>query len=167
MGSHADAPPDGFWQGVYDEVGSGGVDLTVESFIDSVALRAYFNSAAFTVNPSLGLMREWRDRFAALAQDEAYQSEHCADDLHQIFLHQAVLCAVLPARLDASRIRILPPEYGYPYNLHGDVPPDRRVVTINELVLPIYEERSVDPSVVDDIGIDEPLRTWLVDQYGR
>jgi len=167
VGSHADAPPDGFWSGVYGVVGIDDVDLVVESFIDSVTLRAYFNSAAFTVDPSLGLMGEWRDRLAALAQDDAYMAAYCSDDLHRIFLHQAVLCAVLPSRLSATRIRILPPEYGYPYNLHGDVPWDRRAATMNDLVLPIYEERSVDPSVVDDIGIDEPLRAWLADKHGR
>lgn len=167
VGSRTDAPPDGFWAGVYDVVGGGSDGPVMESFIDSVELRTYFNSAAFSVDPSLGLMAEWRDRFAAIASDEAYMAEHCADDLHRIFLHQAVLCAVLPARLEASRIRVLPPDYGYPYNLHGDVPPDRRAATLNELVLPIYEERSVDPSVVEDIGIGEPLKTWLVEQHGR
>lgn len=167
VGSRADAPPDGFWSGVYEAVGIDDVDLVVESFIDSIALRAYFNSAVFAVDPSLGLMAEWRDRFAAIAQDEAYMAEQCSDDLHRVFLHQAVLCAVLPSRLSASRIRILPPEYSYPYNLHVDVPPGRRATTMNELVLPIYEERSVDPSVVDDIGLDEPLRTWLADQHRR
>ncbi len=167
VGSRADAQPDGFWNGVYDAVGVEDIDLVVESFIDSVSLRAYFNSAAFAVDPSLGLMGEWRDRFAALARDESYMSAHCSDDLHRIFLHQAVLCSVLPARVKGSRVRILPPEYGYPYNLHGDVPPDRRATTLNELVLSIYEERSVDPSVADDIAIDEPLRTWLATRLSR
>ena len=165
VGSRVDSPPDGFWSGVYDAVGIADVELTVESFIDSVALRAYFNSAAFSVNPSLELMGEWRERFASLGRDEAFMTAHCSNDLHRIFLHQAVLCAVLPARLQISRMRILPPEYGYPYNLHGDVPADRRAATMNELVLPIYEERSVDPSVAADITINEPLRTWLAGRH--
>ena len=41
------------------------------------------------------------------------------------------------------------------------VPSDRRALTINDLVCIAYEERSLDPTVVDDIGIDEPLRSWL------
>jgi hypothetical protein len=62
---------------------------------------------------------------------------------------------------------MLPPEYGYPYNLHASVPGDRRAESLGETICPIYEERSVDPRVVDDIGIEEPLRSWLMERTGE
>jgi hypothetical protein len=63
--------------------------------------------------------------------------------------------------LDPERIRMLPPDYSYPYNLHQVVPPDRRALALNDLVSIAYEDRSLDPDVVDDIAIHEPLRSWL------
>jgi hypothetical protein len=35
---------------------------------------------------------------------------------------------------------------------------------LNDLVSITYEDRSLDPAIVDDIGIREPLRSWLYDQ---
>jgi hypothetical protein len=63
--------------------------------------------------------------------------------------------------LDPDRIRILPAEYSYPYNLHGQVPEGRRAGALNDLVCFAYEDRSLDPDIVSDIQIREPLRSWL------
>jgi hypothetical protein len=155
-------PLDGFWKGVYETVGVKDVKTTVETFVDVQLIRSYFNSHAFAVNPSSGLLRQWLDTFEALVSDEEFQLMHCQDELHRIFLHQAVLSALLVTSLDQKRIRILPPDYNYPYNLHQSVPLDRRAQALNDLVCIAYEDRSLDPNVVDDIEIHEPLRTWLV-----
>jgi len=79
----------------------------------------------------------------------------------QIFLFQAILSALLATALDPKRIRILPPTYNYPYNLHASVPPDRRTQSLNDLMCFTYEERSINPSEMTDIGIREPLKSWL------
>ena len=89
------------------------------------------------------------------------QRASCQDDWHQIFLHQAVLSTLITTELDLERVRILPPDYGYPYNLHQDVPADRQALALNDLTCVIYEERSIDPGQVSDIQIHEPLRSWL------
>jgi hypothetical protein len=165
VGLGATERPDAFWRGVYEAVGVSDVDLTVESFVDVQHIRAYYNSAAFSFRPSAGLMRRWFACFEALVGDEAYQSAACKDELHQIFLHQAVLSTLIATTLDPDRVRVLPPDYGYPYNLHGDVPPERRAKTLNELVCAIYEERSVNPDDMDDIAVEEPLRMWLAKEW--
>jgi hypothetical protein len=116
------------------------------------------------VNPSRGLLRKWLECFQTLVLDKAYQATYCHDELHQVFLHQAVLSALLATSLEPARIRVLPPTYSYPYNLHESVPPERRAPMLNDLVSITYEDRSLDPAIVDDIGIREPLRSWLYDQ---
>ncbi|MCP4247109.1 MAG: hypothetical protein GY778_08670, partial [bacterium] len=126
VGLLATEPPDAFWRGVYDAVGVSDVQTTVVSFCDAQHIRAYFNSAAFAVKPSAGLLNRWFDRFEALVRDQAFQSKACRDELHQVFLHQAILSTLVATQLDPERVRTLPPDYGYPYNLHGSVPPDRR-----------------------------------------
>ena len=155
-------PLDGFWKKIYKAVGVKDVQTTVEIFVDVQRIRSYFNSHAFAINPSKGALSQWLDCFEALVCDQGFQSSSCKDERHQIFLHQAILSALLTTLLDPKRIRILPPDYNYPYNLHQSVPLDRRALALNELVCIAYEDRPLNPQVVDDIIIHEPLRSWLV-----
>ncbi len=161
VGIPADAPLDLYWERVYKTLGVEDIEVTVESFVDRERIRAYYNSHAFAVNPAKGLLRRWSDSFATLVDDETFQSGPCADRLHKIFLHQAVLSAVMVVSLDPARVRNLPPEYNYPYNLHQSVAPERRASVLNDLVCIAYEDRSLNPSAVTDLRIDEPLKSWL------
>jgi len=161
VGLSPTAPLDGFWKKIYMQFGVHDIDATVETFVDGQRIRSYFNSHAFASNPSKGVLRQWYECFEALVGDEEYQKDSCHDQVHQIFLHQAVWSTLLATRLDPKRMRLLPPDYNYPYNLHQSVPLDRRAARLNDLVCIAYEDRSLDPSQVDDIEIHEPLRTWL------
>lgn len=163
VGLHQMEPLDGFWRKVYEVVGVEDLQTTVETFVGGQRIRSYFNSHAFAVDPSNGLLAQWFEHFATLVGDQAFQLNACQDELHQIFLHQATLSALLVTSLDLKRMRILPPDYNYPYNLHQSVPEDRRALALNDLVCIAYEDRSLDPNVVDDIDIREPLRSWLAD----
>ncbi len=81
--------------------------------------------------------------------------------MQRVFLYRAVLSALIATSLDRARARELPPDYGYPYNLHSVVPADRRAAALGDAVCVIYEDRSIDPRDVADIEIREPLRSWL------
>jgi hypothetical protein len=157
---------DAYWQKVYEAVGVHDLSATVESFVDAERLRAYFNTHAFAVNPGKGLLREWYECFASLVSDEGFQVGACSDERHRVFLHQAVLSALLASALDSERVRMLPVEYNYPYNLHQSVPDGRRARALNDLITVAYEDRPLDPSVVNDIEIREPLRAWLAERAG-
>jgi hypothetical protein len=161
VGLGAREPLDGFWGRVYEAVGVRDIETRVETFVDGARIRSYFNSHAFAVDPSARLLRRWFEQFEALVCDQEFQARSCQDELHQVFLHQALLSALLVTSLAPSRIRVLPPEYNYPYNLHQSVPADRRALSLNDLVCITYEDRSIDPRAVDDIDIHEPLRSWL------
>jgi hypothetical protein len=152
---------DPFWRRAYAAVGVQDLETTVESFVDGQQLRAYFNSHGFAVDPGLGLLRRWADLFRALVLDGTFQAAGCQDVRHQIFLHQAVLSALLATAVDPARLRLLPPTYNYPYNLHASVPEDRRAQALNDLVCIAYEDRSLDPGEMGDIAVEEPLRSWL------
>ncbi|MBU1878534.1 MAG: hypothetical protein KJ734_06245, partial [Chloroflexi bacterium] len=157
----ADEPVDAFWRRVYDAVGVPDVLTTVESFVDAQCLRAYFNSHAFAVNPARGLLGRWFQLFESLVGDREFQAGPGRDERHHIFLFQAVLSALLVTALDPGRICMLPPNYNYPYNLHQSVPPDRRARALDDLVCVAYEDRAIDPALMDDIEVREPLRSWL------
>ncbi len=85
--------PDAFWGGVFAAVGEPPDSFTVESFIEGERIRPYFNSAAFSVRPVLGLMRTWLRFFETLVTDDAFQEEACGDERHRVFLHQAAAAA--------------------------------------------------------------------------
>lgn len=117
-------PLDDFWSRVFERVGIADTDYSVESFVDGQKIRAYFNSHSYRVDPSVGLFRRWLECFEGLVLDTEFQVSSCSDDLHRIFLHQAVLSALTVAMIDSERIRILPPSYSYPYNLNAAVHPN-------------------------------------------
>ncbi len=157
VGSPAQAPLDDYWQTIYRAVGVERATYTVESFVDAQCLRPYFNTHCFSINPALGLLQAWREQFKALVTDGAFQAGPCRDELHQVFLHQAVLSGLIMKALAPARLRMLPPDYSYPLHLQPQIPAARRVHCLNQLVCAVYEE--MDPA--DEVEIQEPLKSWL------
>jgi len=166
VGIPATGPVDDYWRRIYQVVGVSDAGFSIESFVDRQQLRAYFNTHAFSFDPSIGLCRRWFQHLAALVGDGGFQAGACSDELHQVFLHQAVLSTLLAASPDAHRIRALPPGYSYPYNLQSRVPQERRAQALNDLVCVVYEERPLDPAAIEDIVVREPLRSWLSARVG-
>jgi len=161
VGLTREDPIDQYWRGVYSAIGVDDIPGAVDSFVDGQRLRPYFNSHAFAINPALGLMRKWSEKFESLVSDRDFQEHACKDDLHQIFLFQAILSAMLATSIPSERLQILPATYNYPYNLHDRVPTGKRAQSFNELVCFTYEDRVIQPDTVTDIQIHEPLRSWL------
>jgi hypothetical protein len=161
VGIHAGEPLDPFWQGIYRAVGLDEPGYTVESFVDTQTIRPYYNTHLFALDPGLGIGRAWLEAFEMLVQDEIYQAAACVDELHQVFLHQAVLSALLAKRLGPARIRVLPVEYSYPLHFHDQVPPERQPESLNRLVCPVYEENFSYPEILGGLAVEEPLASWL------
>jgi len=157
IGSLAGEPLDMFWQGIYQRLEIDQMPFTIESYADQQFLRPYFNSHCFAFNPALGLGQAWWEAFQALVADQSFQSTSCSDDLHKIFLHQAVLSTIVVKTLPWERIRQLPPEYNFPLNLLDEIPEDRKPKSLNSLVNAVYEEAFP----WGKIEISEPLYTWL------
>jgi hypothetical protein len=158
VGSPSEEPLDDFWRVVFHAVGVYDVPFTVESFVNSQRLRPYFNTHCFSMNPSEGVLQAWWEYFKAMVTDQEVQSGACRDELHQVFLHQAILSALVTKLLDRDRILILPHEYSYPLHLHHETPQTRRVATLNDLACAAYEEDR-------DLGAleaHEPLKSWLM-----
>jgi hypothetical protein len=95
-----------------------------------------------------------------MVSDRAFQAGPCRDELHQVFLHQAILSTLVAQMLDWKRVRLLPPEYNYPLNLLAQMPPDRRVPALNGLVNVVYE----DAFPWNETEVHEPLRSWLLER---
>lgn len=161
VGSLRASPPDAYWRRIFGSVGVDDVEMTVESFVDGCRLRAYFNSHGVAVRRSLGLFARRLDLLRLLVADRRFQEGPCAGALHRTFLFQAVFSALVAGTVDGDRVRVLPPAYNYPYNLHDRVPPEKRPPALDDLVCLTYEGRSLRPADVTDVAIREPLRSWL------
>ena len=151
-----------FWEKIYQAVGVRDISFTLETFVEEKVLRAYFNTHAFAVNPARGLMQKWYQCFEELVNDHVFQADCCSDQTHQVFLHQAVLSTVLAKYLALDDIRILPPDYNYPYNLQSQIPEKKRARALNDLISVVTEDRLLKPGEEADIDIHEPLNSWLI-----
>ncbi len=164
VGLLAEEPPDVFWKGVYDRVGVEAISMAVDSFVDGKRLRAYFNSHSFSIQPARKVMHRWLELFEAAVNDRDFQAAACQDDLHRIYLFQALFSTLLVSTLGAERIRILPIPYNYPYHLQARIPAERRAKALNDLVCVAHEDQSLDPAGMTDIEVYEPLRGWLAER---
>ena len=157
VGSPAHEPLDDFWRGIYRVLEVNAMPYTVESFVDGQTLRPYFNLHCFAFNPATSLCRTWWTHFKAMVTDKTFQNGCCRDELHRIFLHQAILSTLVAKELDWKRVRLPPPEYNYPLNLLNEMSPDCRATNLNSLVNAVYE----DAFPWGSIEIQQPLRSWL------
>lgn len=161
VGLRPDQPIDAFWAAVYRHAGGQAADMVVRSFVDDEPVRAYFNTHVMAVRPSVGLFTEWARTLSAAAQEGAGIDAACADDRHRVFLHQAVLSALIVERVPWDRIDVLPPTYSYPYNLHSSIPPERRARSMSDLVCVVCEGREMAVDAITDMRMDGRIREWI------
>ena len=164
IGQHIGEPLDPYWAAVYERVGRVADRYHVTSLLDGKDLRPYFNSHLFAVDTSFRIMQEWEDIFNELVQDDGFQRACCADILHQVFLHQAVLSALIDARLERAQIHILPEEYSYPLHFHLQLNVDRQARSLDDLVCPVYEEGFHYPETLSNMSVSSSLSEWLQKQ---
>jgi len=157
VGSLRSGPLNEYWQHVYETTGTQDGDGSVESLLGKQQLRPYYNTHCFAVSPALGLMAEWLELFRSLVADKAFQSGPCRDELHRIFLHQAVLSALVTRSIAPGRVRTLPPGYSYPLHFHEKLPDTKQMRVMNDITVAAYEE----DSDLAAVRAEEPLRSWL------
>jgi hypothetical protein len=169
VGQAEGTPVDGYWARLYGEAGVDGAAVpAVESFVDEQRIRFYVNCGVIAWRPGLGIAREWARALSAVLADEAYRRTHCADVRHQVFLHQAVLSAVLLARTAPAERRWLPPDHGYPLGLHERVPAAKRARRLEDLACLIYDTLfDQEPGWLDRVPVGDLLRSWLADAHRR
>ncbi|MCI0513614.1 MBL fold metallo-hydrolase [candidate division KSB1 bacterium] len=157
------APLDAFWRRIYQATG---VDSTrvpvVETLVERQKIRAYYNCGIFAVQPRRGIFREWARVMTELLADQKFQRAACHDFRHRIFLHQAVVSAIIISRCPAHEIRLLPPHAVYPLQQHPKISPKLQAKTMNDVIALIHESAWNEPQDWRKIlPCREPLRTWL------
>jgi len=157
IGSLSGRPLNPFWVRVYASAGLSDAPGVVESFADRQILRPYYNTHCFALNPALGLGAAWLQNFTALVNDRIFQSTACRQPLRRIFLHQAVLSALLTRRVSPARLRLLPSDYSYPLHFHAKLTAQGRSLRLDETTVAVYE----DEAQLYRAEVEGPLKTWL------
>ncbi len=159
--------PNDYWAPIYRQTGLKYQKLpTLKTIVDEVEMQPYYNCEVYAVNPKLGICEEWAKILTGLLQDENYQKTVCTSFLRKLFLHQAVLSAVISSKAPQERIKVLPITSGYPFNQHEKLAPEKQVSSLNELSVVIFDyawDRI--PTWMSKIRVDEPLQQWLLDTY--
>jgi hypothetical protein len=163
------APVDAYWARLFREAGVDPAAVpAVESFADERRIRFYVNCGVIAWTPARGIGREWARALSAVLADGAWREEHCADPRRLVFLHQAVLSAVLLARTTAEERRWLPPDHGYPLNLHDRLPEAKRTRRLEDLACFLYDTLwDREPDWLSRVPVSDPLRAWLADADRR
>jgi len=160
IGSKSDGELDGFWCYLYGLAGLADDLEPVDTMIGSEKIRPYFNSHLLSVIPEIGVLRHWLERFLEAVSDGAFVSGPCSDELHRIFLHQAIFSLLLEKEIGRNRIRLLPPSYSYPLHFHGNMPEPDRAADSDDLVCPVYEEVS-DLSILRSLALSSPHQQFM------
>jgi len=166
IGSLAGQNPDAFWQAIYTfcKVDTNKV-WNVQPFVEGQEVRAYYNCAFMACRPELGLFRAWRDAFEGLLSDPISRACVAGDTRHSVYFHQAVLSAVILAKLRQEQISILPPSYGYPLSVQSSIPIARRFEKLSQVSVALYEGSLSD--CLAGISVGSEFETWLEEQASK
>jgi hypothetical protein len=123
-------------------------------------LRPYINAGMLVTRPENGFMQAWMESFSSAYQHEDFLPL-VENRRHAIFLHQAILSAVMMNRYTQTDLQELPEEVNYPLHLHNEYPPEHRPASLNRLITCRYESIKVLRKGLDKINVEPPLDTWL------
>jgi len=167
IGSPYEKPLDPFWDLIYLSCGVTDDDIfPMITSADQVRIRPYINAGMLVVRPEHKLLQLWRDTFLDIYQDSRFLDFYEENHLFKIFIHQAVLSAIVIASINQTEIKQLPYLVNYPLHLHTQYPADRRPKSINELISCRYERFFSKPNWRDMIPVEPPLKDWLAEREG-
>jgi hypothetical protein len=159
--------PDGYWKPIYKTNRLNHKRLhSIRTIVGEEEIQPYYNCEVYSVNPRLGICREWAIQLSGLLRNDIYQKTYCTTFLRQLFLHQAVLSVVVTSKVQKNRLKLIPLTSSYPFNQHGKLPSDRKITYLNELKIIIFDYAWAKiPLWENMIPSHEPLKSWLRETY--
>lgn len=157
--------PDEFWRAIFLQCETAKSFFSVKSYVDGQEIYPYFNTHCFSVSPKLGVLKKTLNNLTILDSDQEFMRTSCSDDLHKIFLFQAVLAATVLKEILEPQIRLLPPDYSYPLHLVDKITDEKKIKDIEGLTVLVYEERKIAENSLSQLDIPFNKRQWLDDYF--
>ena len=160
-------PLDAYWEKIYQKTNLKLEDVPiVKTYVDTQLVRSYLNCAIFSIRPEIGVLQESMKIFKDLLFDQDYLINAIKYTNHIVFLHQAVLSAVMVSKIKEDEIHWFSDVAGYPLHHQKELSKDRKVDELNDLESLIYAYSWGTPDwMMDDIRTNKPLKKWLKKQY--
>ena len=162
IGSPYNEPIDPFWTLIYrycnvpkDRI------FPMKTHVETAKIRPYFNAGLLVTRPKEHLLQAWRDTFFKVYQEPPFQEFYQQDERYRIFIHQAVLSAVILSNFATSEIQELPPTYNYPLHLLAQDATGNRPSCLEELVTFRHERFYEDPEWINKMPAKKPLKQWI------
>lgn len=169
IGSPYDEPPSPLWKSLYQAEDVPESNLyPVVTTVDRQTIRPYFNAGCLVVRPERRVLRTWYTELARLIRDPAVIEESSKVPRGSLFLHQAVLSAVILSRIPREQIAELPFRYNYPLALHRSCPEDLRPDSWNALATLRYDSLgNVRGDAWRILPAEGGLAGWLQERFRR
>jgi glyoxylase-like metal-dependent hydrolase (beta-lactamase superfamily II) len=167
IGQKPDEPINNYWLPILSNAGLNPNDLfEVETILDDKKIRSYFNCEIFSVDPRLGILQQWAKDLTSLIKNSEYQQNVCKGFLQKLFLHQAVLSAVMVKNVPREKMHWLPLSCGYPLHLQERISNEKKTGLMNNLSCAILEDLwNKNYNWMKLIEVKEPLKTWMINSY--
>lgn len=159
--------PNDYWLPIYKATGLNYKTLpAIKTVVDEVKIQPYYNCEIFSVDPRLGIFSEWAKKLKIFLEDKQFQDDACKTFIRKLFLHQAVLSAVIVSKVPEKKIKPLSIKSSYPFNQHKDVSDKKKILFLDEATAVIFDyawDRIA--SWMNRIPIKESLKSWLLETY--
>ncbi len=164
IGSPWAHPPDDFWSSLFQDCQVDPDHLfPMQAAVEGTRLRPYFNAGLLVVRPESELLRTWKNQFLGLYRTAAYRAYY-RDRRYAIFFHQALLSAIILARLEPAELQLLPDSVNYSLFNHDKYPADHRPEMINQLISVRTEWFFDNRQWTTKLPAAEPLKSWIIRQ---
>ena len=121
----------------------------------------YFNSHCFSLDPRLKILTKTKENLEAIANNSLFMESCCNDQLHKIFLFQAVLSATITSILGEKSRRILPPDYGYPFHLQDKIKADKQITKMEDMTIMVYEDEQHLKLAFQQLQLNQELQNFI------
>ena len=169
IGSKFDEPIDEFWSLIYEKCNTP-IDkiFPMKTHIDGEILRPYINSGFQVVRPKIGFFNKWWNSFREIFQDPVFKKFYEESDLYTIFIHQAVLSALMLEEFKLEEIVELSSDYNYPIHLFEESLDELKPKSINDLTIArFYLNKLQEPNGLERIPITGKLKDWLLNRLEK
>lgn len=140
IGSVYDQPIEPFWDLVFSRCGVPlGQVYPMNTSIDQVQIRTYFNAGLVVTRPEKGLFQTWALFFDKLHSDPQFEALFQGNSLYRIFFHQAILTGAALSVLQSNEILEYPAQINYPLHMHSLFAADQKPSLLDDLVTCRYD----------------------------
>jgi hypothetical protein len=135
LGSRYEDPLDPFWSEIYNvcKVKPSRV-FPMRPMIEDNLMRPYFNAGLLVTSANQDLFSTWLKFFKKILKNPVINALMIEDQRYAIFLHQAILSAVILNKFTPSQIYELTGSYNYPLHLWREDHTARRPASLEDCI---------------------------------